>query len=63
MSEIKNTIELISVVCPNCGNKTFSFSENALSEKRDMIFVCSECASNVQISKTHEGNIFVQSFL
>lgn len=55
--------ELITVTCPECGVKRFSFSENAISVKNGIRFVCTECSSAVQISRTYEGDIFVQCLM
>jgi len=63
MAENQKKAELITVSCPECNKKRFSFSENAISEKRNIQFICPECSSNVQISLTHEGDIFVQCIL
>ena len=52
--------KLITVVCPYCNREQFSFSENAISQTQSIQFVCPECASMVDISKTYEGNLFVQ---
>ena len=55
--------KLITVTCPECGEKRFSFSANAISEKNGIQFVCTLCSSTVQISRTHEGDLFVQCLM
>ena len=49
--------------CPVCGKKRFAFSANAISEKNGIQFLCTHCSSNVQISRTHEGDLFVQCLM
>ena len=55
--------ELITVTCPVCGKKRFAFSANAISEKNGIQFLCTHCSSNVQISRTHVGDLFVQCLI
>ena len=59
-TNIESNKELITVCCPYCNEKQFSFSENAIRKTQSIQFVCPECASRIDISKTHEGNLFVQ---
>ena len=59
-TNIESNKELITVCCPYCNEKQFSFSENAISKTQSIQFVCPECVSRIDISKTHEGNLFVQ---
>ena len=62
--------KLITVVCPSCGEKRFSFSPNAISGKQGIKFLCSECGATVEISRefnsesrNYDGDIFVQCLL
>jgi len=57
-NELNN--ELITVSCPYCNEKQFSFSKNAISKTESIVFSCPECSSTVSICRTHEGDIFVQ---
>lgn len=56
----KSNSKLITVSCPYCNEKQFSFSKNAINETESIEFSCPECGSIVRISKTHEENLFVQ---
>ncbi len=64
---MKNENELITVTCPECGKKRFSFSLNAIDGKNTGIrFDCTECGSTVRIcreyntdTKNFDGDIFV----
>lgn len=55
--------ELITVTCPECGKKYFSFSENAISENNGIQFVCTECSATVQITRAYDGDIFIQCLM
>ncbi len=64
---MKNESELITVTCPECNKKKFSFSLNAIDGKSTGIhFDCTECGSAVRIwreyntdTKNFDGDIFV----
>ena len=59
--------DLITVVCPACGEKRFSFSQNAISGGQGIKFSCSECGATVEIgreynteTRNYDGDIYVQ---
>ena len=61
--ERNEELELMTVTCPECGKKNFSFSRNSINKKNGLQIVCPECASTVSIKLTYEGDIFVQCLM
>ena len=59
--------DLITVVCPECGKRRFSFSSNAISGGHGIKFSCGECDATIEISReyntetnNYDGDIYVQ---
>ena len=57
----ENENNLITVSCPECGEKTFTFSKNILDEDDGIQFICPNACGIVKVCYTTlEHNILVQ---
>ena len=57
---VLNEASIITVSCPYCVEKRFSFSRNILEKEGGIQFVCSNCGSLVKVCYTDETEVFVQ---
>lgn len=58
----KNSATLLTVFCPSCGKKRFTFSKNCIEGNKSIVFACEECGTNVLISTAldNEDKIYVR---
>lgn len=56
-----NATQLMTVSCPECAEKLFSFSRNVLVIEGSIQFLCTNCGSVVKVCYTEpEHEVFVQ---